>query len=266
MMKLRIGEIHFTNLFPIFFALRKGSDCSDYEFVQGVPAELNHKIRLGAIDISPSSSIEYLRDPDKYVLIENHSISSKGPVGSIILFSRLPLPELAGRTVFTSSQSETSVALLHIVLKKFYGAECILKSSSESIESVMAGAAAYLLIGDDALIQSDKWPGLYRYDLGGIWHEHTGLPFTFALWIMRKDCCDRKKRLVDRFVSDLEGSKKYALSNLEAIARESPMNRGMSAEKLVSYWRGISYDFGEEHRKGFELFSRYCRELGLLQT
>jgi len=118
--RLRIGKIPYANLFPIFYMIEKESDLSGYEFIEGAPSELNKKIREGLIDISPSSSIEYLRHPDKYTLIENHSISSKGPVGSILLFSKQPIETLDGLSILTSSQSETSVALIQIVMKKFY--------------------------------------------------------------------------------------------------------------------------------------------------
>jgi len=42
------------------------------------------------------------------------------------------------------------------------------------------------------------------------------------------------------------------------------MRNYLSEDELVSYWEGISYDFGDEHKRGFELFGKYCEELGLL--
>jgi chorismate dehydratase len=188
--RLLIGEIPYANLFPIFYMLKRGSDLSDYEFIEGPPAELNKKIREGLIDISPSSSIEYLRHRDLYEFIENHSISSRGPVGSILLFSKRPIESLGGLTVLTSSQSETSVALIQIVLKKFYELDCHFESSSKPLREALGSDAPYLLIGDEALRESRKWPGLYIYDLGDVWYKHTGLPFTFALWIARKACSE----------------------------------------------------------------------------
>ena len=99
--------------------LESECDCSGYEFVEGVPSALNYMLRMGEVDVSPSSSIEYLRHSDEYVIVEDHSISSMGPVGSIILLSGKPIEELNGLSVLTSSQSETSVALLEIILRKF---------------------------------------------------------------------------------------------------------------------------------------------------
>lgn len=264
-MKLRIGRIAYTNLFPIFYALEHGADCSGYEFVDGTPAELNRRLWKGDIDISPSSSIEYLRHRDSYTLIDGHSISSFGPVGSVFLFSKRPIEALAGLTIMTTSQSETSVALLSIILKKFYEIDCRLKTTSGDLTEVMREHEACLLIGDDALREALLWPHLSIYDLGDLWYRHTGLPAVFALWIARKNCCVQRPGLLGQFISDLDRSKKAALGSLKEIAGHSWLTRLIPEEEIVAYWKGISYDFLDEHKKGLELFRRYAEELSLLQ-
>jgi chorismate dehydratase len=262
--KLKIGRFSYSNLFPIFYMLEKEADCSAYEFIEGVPSYLNGEIREGRIDVSPSSSIEYLRSPDRYDLIEGHSISSRGPVGSIFLFSKRPIEALDNITVFTSSQSETSVALIHIILKKFLEIECSFRSTAEPIGKVLASEEAYMLIGDDALTESLKWPGLHIYDVGDLWYKHTGLPSVFALWIVRKECCKERKALLEGFIRDLDTAKASALRNLGAVASASPLRNYLSEEELISYWKGISYDLGEEHRRGLDLFRHYAEDLGII--
>jgi len=267
--KLRVGRIPYANLFPIFYMLESRCNCSEYEFVEGVPSALNNMLRRGEVDVSPSSSIEYLRYSDEYAVIDNHSISSAGPVGSIVLLSKKPIEELNGLTVLASSQSETSVALLEIILKKFYGIKCSLKSADISPQPSALSpqfAEAYLLIGDDALKavkdKNSQFP--YIYDLGELWHKHTGLPFTFALWIYKKNCCKEKTELLKRFKGDVDRAKKLALENFKMLASESPLKDLLTEDELISYWKQISYDFGEEHKKGLGLFRKYSEELGLL--
>jgi chorismate dehydratase len=267
--KLRVGKIPYANLFPIFYMLERECDCSGYEFIEGAPSTLNHMLRMGEIDVSPSSSIEYLRYDNGYAIVENHSISSRGPVGSIILLSKKPIEELNGLTVLTSSQSETSVALLDIIFKKFYGIRCSLKSVDIGYQLSAISyqlSEAYLLIGDDALkaVKGFSSRLFYIYDLGDLWHKNTGLPFTFALWIYRKDCCKEKAELLKRFKSDLNKAKKLALENFKIIAPEPPLKGIMTENELISYWKQISYDFGDEHKKGLELFRKYSEELGLI--
>lgn len=261
---LRIGRIRYANLFPIFYMLERSADCSAYEFVEGVPSVVNRLLREGDIDISPSSSIEYLRNEEKYTVLDGHSISSAGPIGSILLFSRRPIETLNGLIVLASSQSETSVALLDIVLNKFYDLDCPLKSTSEPLEKAIETHTAYLLIGDDALREALKWPKLYIYDLGDIWHKNTGLPFVFALWIARNAWSMEEPALFERFRKDLDAAKVGALKNLRTIAGESPLLSMLSEDEIVSYWKGISYDLDEEHKKGLELFRKYAEELKLI--
>jgi chorismate dehydratase len=289
---LKVGKIPYTNLFPIFYALQMGYDCSRYEFVEGVPSTVNRLLRSGGIDISPSSSIEHLRYRNQYNLIEGHSISSKGPAGSIFLLSRRPIEQLEGKTILVSSESDTSVALLDIILRKFYEIVCSLERTNGSADSMIEKADAFLVIGDEALKAAKKvtnyktghtpslilphrgggqgWGGVRVYDLGELWYKNTGLPFVFALWIARKDCYAEKAELLHDFVHDLQKAKISALQNLDRIARElrpSLLKRyslNITEEELISYWNGISYDLTEEHKRGLELFRKYSEELGLL--
>ncbi|HKZ58213.1 MAG TPA: menaquinone biosynthesis protein [Thermodesulfovibrionales bacterium] len=285
---LRIGKIPFTNLFPIFYMLQKECDCSHYEFVEGVPSMLNRMLRNGEIDLSPSSSIEYLRYKDRYVFIDGHSLSSKGPIESIFLISRMPIERLEGRKILTSSQSDTSVVLLDIILKKFYKVECFLESTNETLESLLNKADAFLCIGDDALkakktVNSNTpsltlpprgggqgWGGIYLYDLGDLWFRNTGLPFVFALWIVRKDSLKEKAEILEKFTHDLNKAKTLAREHFDKIAQAlKPLlfNRHallLTEKEILSYWKGISFDLKEEHKKGLELFRNYSEELGLL--
>ncbi len=265
-MKLRIGKISYANVWPIFYILKKEADCSSYEFIEGVPSALNKMLREGSIDISWSSSIEYLKNPGLYDIIENHSIDSNGPVGSVLLFSKKPIKELGGETILMTSQSETSIALLQIICRKFCGLSCTYMQTSEPFEQAIESHTAYLLIGDDALFQASRRPDLHIYDLGQLWKEHTNLPFTYALWLVRKKSQKERGRLIRTFKQDLDKAKERALTDLRGIAEVSPFSGILSVDGLVSYWKNISYDFSEEHREGFELFRRYAEELGLLST
>ena len=254
---------------------------------------LNRMLRNGEIDLSPSSSIEYLRYKDRYVFIDGHSLSSIGPIESIFLLSRIPIERLEGRKILTSSQSDTSVVLLDIILKKFYKVECFLESTDEKLESLLNKADAFLCIGDDALkakktvtsyklqvtskkqiknseLRTPNSELTYIYDLGDLWFRNTGLPFVFALWIVRKDSLKEKAEILEKFTHDLNKAKTLAREHFDKIAHAlRPLllarhSLNINKEELISYWKGISYDFEEEHKKGLELFRKYSEELGLL--
>jgi chorismate dehydratase len=100
------------------------------------------------------------------------------------------------------------------------------------------------------------------YDLGELWYRYTGLPFVFALWIVREDS-GGKQDLLSGFAGDLERAKERALKNLPEIARHAPMKAFMSAEDILAYWSKLDYELDDEHKKGLELFDRYLKELAV---
>jgi chorismate dehydratase len=259
--------------------LEKEYDLSAYEFVEGYPSTLNRMLREGEIDLSPSSSIEYLRRKHAYFHIDGHSISSCGPVRSILFFSRIPMEDLGGNRVYATHQSETSVALLKIILCKFNNIVCDIETTTTPFEKSLDTHSAYLSIGDEALKGSRQARTLddgarhedyrlatidhylfYIYDLGDIWHRRTGLPFVFALWIGRKEQSDEKRALVERFGRDLDMAKQKAKENFPLMAG----GKILPPEEVVSYWESIFFDFDDECGKGLSLFEEYSKELNLI--
>lgn len=262
---LRIGRIAYANCTPIFHELQRQAPDEDYQFVGGVPSHLNARLAAGEIDVCPSSSIQYALHPERYLILPDLSISSIGAVGSVLLFSRIPIEELTGQTILLSSESATSVNLLRILMKKRFGCSCRFAVSEQPLDSALQEAPAMLLIGDSALRASFLESGLLVYDLGQLWHDWTGLPFVFALWFCGRPVAKDRSVEVARLARNLIVSKERACTDLEVIAQNSPEALWMGSERLVAYWRdNISYDLGSSHLAGLTLFYRYCAELGLL--
>jgi chorismate dehydratase len=272
--KLKIGRIQYANLFPIFYYLDRKCDNSRYKFIKGVPSRLNKMLRNGELDISPSSSIEYLRNKKKYRILPWFSISSSGSISSILLFSKFPLNELGGKTIAVTSDSETSAALLKVILREFLSLKCTFKPTSlRSVKNILSSFSAILHIGDTAMIEAKKLsnsliPSLaegginrsapFIYDLGELWNKHTGLPFVFALWVVRKKSLSERGELIKKLSSDLINAKNYAPGNFSIIAKEAPQKKWISEKELVNYWKIISYDFTEKHVEGLRLFEKYA--------
>ncbi len=262
MQKLKVGRINYANLFPIYYILEKEFDCSQYEFIEGVPSQLNRMLRHGEIDLSPSSSVEYLRNKNLYNIIDRVSISSIGPVGSVFLFSKKPIESLDNELIKLTSQSDTSVALLDIILKRFHNLNCRFTVSSEPDAD---NANAFLMIGDDALrynaeVKSGRASGMIVYDLGELWNKKTGLPFVFALWIVRKELYDPDNAcnsIFRKYMDDLAAAKDIALGSLHRIAQYSPLKQFMSEQDIIEYWNNLNYDPTDEHKKGLALFDEY---------
>ncbi len=263
--KLKIGEIRYANCTPLYTMLKRLSDCSGFEFVPGEPAKLNLLLSSGEIDVSSSSSIEYARHWREYLAVPGVSISSHGRVGSILLFSRRPIEELSGAAVAVSSASATSVVLLKSLLKFRYGLQANLIPEKPVLKDMLEGRQAALIIGDEALKENMGLKpslGLTVYDLGTIWQEFTGLPFVYALWMVREDSSMREPSLARRFKAGIIAAREAAGPRYGEIAAGSPESAWMGVSGLVDYWETMSYDLTDEHIAGLMKFYGFARELG----
>jgi chorismate dehydratase len=221
----------------------------------------------GDIDLCPSSSIAYARSGEALRLIPNLSISSIGPVKSVKLFSRFPLEKLDRLPIGLTVESETSVALLKIILKKFYrfSNEFVPLVIDDGFSAAENTCPAILVIGDAALKWSLKISDLYQYDLGELWFSLTGLPFVFALWMIRADAiCGMPEETACIQVHLLE-AKRIAISTLERLASECTEYAWMGREALLDYWKTISYDLTPWHLEGVRVFFQFAREVGILE-
>ncbi len=278
MQKLRIGKISFLNIFPIFKTLEGDLYCPEYEFVEGFPTELNEMLQKGEIDISPSSSVEYLKDKEQYTFLDGHGISARGPVRSILLFSRLPIEELGGHDITSTHKSATSVSLLKIILTKFYGLDLNINISNTPIEEAIRNHSAYLAIGDEAIelsraaldikttednmpckLQSLNHQAFYVYDLSELWHMHTGLPMVFALWTLKRETLDKRKNEIERFSASLNKARNIARENLWQIATTPGLI--LPPEDAFAYWKDIIYDLPDDCMKGLDLFNKYLDDI-----
>jgi chorismate dehydratase len=277
---LRIGHISYANCTPIFYALKRYHDCSNYTFWEGVPSELNRLLLRGELDVSPSSSIELACHPDLYQFLPDLSISSFGKVRSIILFSKVPIEELDGERVATSQASTTSSILLRIIMSEFFHMENIFQEVEGELKEVLKNYKAFLLIGDNALkaviscklinppippLVKGGEGGLYMYDLGELWYRFTQLPFVFALWLVRKDSLEKKGEEIERFKGQLLSAKDIAYRSYAEISEVAEERSWISKERLIDYWRKISYDLSDYHLEGLRRFYDYAKKLSLIK-
>jgi len=263
---LNIGHIEYANCTPIFTALSAHFDCSGYRFVDGVPARLNAMLRSGELDLSPSSSIEYAQAHGEYCLLPELSISAIGPVKSVLLFATRPIEELQGAAIGLSAESDTSVNLLKVLLARKYGLSNSFQRTSLPLAQALEHFPALLLIGDAAL-KGAAAPGESRvYDLGELWHQFTGLPFVFALWIARREAAQQKGAALAALARDLVAAKQLAYGSYAEIAATCRERAWLGSAELVDYWQTISYELTPAHLEGARCFFRHAFEMGLIPT
>ncbi|HMB15264.1 MAG TPA: menaquinone biosynthesis protein [Pelovirga sp.] len=262
---LTLGYISYLNCVPFFGRLKEQG--FQGQLVAGVPSALNRMLQLGEIDASPSSSFEYARNWRDYLLLPGHSISSVGSIASVLLFSPLSPDQLNGVEIALTGESATSINLLEVLLRDYYGlTEVVTTVPGDSVEELVSRGKSALLIGDRALkLSAAIPPGVGVYDLGKLWHQHTGLPFVFALWMVRKAVVAQHAEALDRLGEQLLQSRKSVLQHPLPFADVAALQSAMTPEQIISYWNSISYILDNEHIKGLKLFFERCYKYGLLQ-
>jgi len=263
---INIGHIQYANCTPIFSALSAHFDCAGYRFVSGVPARLNAMLRSGELDLSPSSSIEYALAHEQYCLLPELSISAIGPVKSVFLFARVPIEELDGAAIGLSAESDTSVNLLKVLLARKCGFSNSFERTRLPLSQALERFPGLLLIGDAALRGAVAAGAYHVYDLGQLWHDFTGLPFVFALWIVRLDSARNKGRELAALGRDLVAAKNFAYASYPEIAAGCREREWLGEAELVDYWQTISYELTAAHLEGARCFFRHACEMGLIPS
>ncbi|ACX51817.1 protein of unknown function DUF178 [Ammonifex degensii KC4] len=268
---LRLGWVDYLNCLPIYYPLERGEIKPPFmlELVKGVPTELNRLYLAGELQATPLSSIEYARHPEVSYILPGPVIAADGRVGSILLFSRLPVTELEGAKVALTSASATSVALLKILLAFYYHVEPEYLVCPPVLEDMLQAAEAALLIGDDALRAHEevkrKGEKLYVLDLGEAWKEFTGEKMVFALFTVRADFAEENPEKATGLARLLSEAKEWGLGHLEEVKEAAQESSGLSPEVIEDYFTLLRYEWDEACRRSLLLFYDYAYKLGLVE-
>lgn len=267
-MSLVVGEISYTNMLPLYYYLDR-----DYlnklgcMFIPQVPSQLNEGMAKGIIDVGGISSFSYGEHVDKYTILPNLSVSSPRSVGSIFLFSKVPLTQLEGKKIALTSSSATSVNLLKIILQTFYGLNVEYEVMKPDFDEMLKDHDACLLIGDDAILTFwNLKEEIHRYDLGQMWYEHTKLPMTFAVLAVRNDILEKENhRIATLFDNFMTSKKKCIENNYSEMISSIRKDFGGSKSFWENYFHGLNYDLTEKHVEGLYRYYDLAFDLGLLK-
>ena len=255
---IRIGSVPYLNSKVLIYGLEPAGTAPDgtpYTLELHTPSVLAKKLRAGEVDVALVSSIEYFRNPD-YLIVPGLSVSGQAEMWSIRLFHRVPLQRL--RRVALDPASETTNALLRIILleKQKLDVEFVALERGED-PLARADLDGFLKIGDPALAFHE--PGFEHLDLMSAWRALTGLPFVFAVWLVRRGV---ELRGVERLLVE---AKRGGMEHASEIARAQHLAAGLSIERAREYIASIvHYDLGAEEFLGLTGFQKHLKRLGEL--
>jgi chorismate dehydratase len=258
---LRIGCVKYLNARPLIHGWEGNVDLDH-------PSALCSKLAAGNLDIALVSSFEFLRNPI-YRIVDDVSISSDGSVYSVFVAHRGEIAEI--EEIELDPASETSANLLR----------CLTADRGLNPRLVRRGTAAWpvvgkweatgraqLLIGDQAIRFRQEYANeFFFWDLGEHWRKLVGLPFVYALWLVRPEVtgpeqiANRLRGLRDENLAHLDQLIEHAVAGGDDLGQRKAVN----GEFLLRYYREhLRFRFGEKEKEGLQVFADLCGRRTLL--
>src|SRR5204862_491026 len=191
------------------------------------------------------------------------SISSDVPVYSVVVAHRGEFSNI--EEIELDPASETAVNLLRCLLAEL--------GLTARLTGAVPGSAvlslARLIIGDQAISFRQNHAGEFQFwDLGEQWKKLTGLPFVYALWLIRPEVTDAKsiaqrlRKLRDKNLATLDdlieevvaevGTSAIASAKVDEPGPRKELNR----EFLLDYFRKhLRFSFGKKEKQGLQCFA-----------
>jgi predicted solute-binding protein len=258
---IRLGCVKYLNARPL---VRGWQGPAEF----GHPSALCKRLANGELDIALVSSFEFLRNPI-YRIVEDVSISSDGPVFSVVMAHRGKISQV--EEIELDSASETAVNLLRCLLAELgLNARLVPKRESEMQmqREALERINARLFIGDQAIGFRQKYAREFDFwDLGEQWKKLVDLPFVYALWLVRPEVADPKP-----IANHLRALRDENMANLDELIADTVAGfadqgqwRELNQEFLSRYYRkNLRFSFGEKEKQGLQIFANLCVKRGLL--
>lgn len=229
--------VSYLNSKPFEFGIRNINQ-NDFEIITATPAKCASLFTDGSVDIA-LIPVGALTDLKSYEIISDYCIGCNGEVRTVCIFSNVELSKC--KKLLLDDHSRTSFLLSQILVTQYLGMH--LPVASLSIENYKHNDQdAVLMIGDKVFEYENNFK--YKYDLGVLWKEWTGLPFAFAVWIA-------KPEINPSVIANLNSALKYGVDNLDKIIEKE------SSESLDLYYyfkNNIQYQLDEPKKTALNIF------------
>lgn len=247
MTQIKITAVSYYNTLPFVYGLTHSGLLNDFQLSLDVPSECARKLiddeaDIGLIPVGALPSIS------GYKLLGNLCIGADKDVKSVLLLANTDLHNI--KTIYLDTDSKTSVNLVRILAKRYWGIHPKWISLSQ-LRGKPANDEGMVLIGDKTFGLCRQYP--FCFDLAGEWIKFTGLPFVFAVWVS-------KKNVPADFESSFQAALTWGIGHREeSIAMAGKLH--ITEQQLTSYLKNdISYLLDDQKIKGMELFLKYMSE------
>jgi chorismate dehydratase len=249
---VRVGCVKYLNAHPL---IRGWPGNVEFDH----PSALCQRLAKGQLDVALVSSFEFLRNPI-YRIVDDVSISSDGPVYSVVVAHRGHFSDI--EEIELDPASETAVNLLRCLLAEL-GLNARLTGGTPGKTGL---PRARLIIGDQAIrFRQEHGSAFQFWDLGEQWKKRTGLPFVYALWLIRLEVSDAKS-----IAQHLRGLRDENLADVSSIVADAVVDAAVNKQEITRefldryYNEHIQFAFGTREKQGLQTFANLCVKHGVL--
>lgn len=241
----RLAASSYLNSAPLIWSFLHGSHRGSVEFVEAVPARCARMLAESTVEGALVPVIEYQRI-EGGSLVPDVCVGSRKKVLSVVLVSRdKQLDEI--RSVALDESSRTSATLVKVIFREFLDREPEWTTTAPNVEEMLDKNDAALIIGDPGM--GFRRRGLNVWDMAGLWKQHTGLGFVFAMWMIRDEAVERARNV------DFPGARDEGVAHLEEIVTSYKDRIPMPVEELRNYLtENIVFNVDESMEKGLRLY------------
>lgn len=253
---LTVGVFDFINSYPLFYPLRSGKIDTNALFYEGSPDSINGLLLQGTIDIALISSVSYIDNRSRYILLSDYGIGAREKVLSVGLFSRnrdFPFTEAA--TFLIPSHSMSSTRLLKVLSHFYWKSKATFVATRLSEEDLFLQDEPFLLIGDHCL-QKRRSEGSFL-DLAAAWHQATGTSFVFSLLATRNEVFLKKREEVLLFHKSIVQAYAWSKKHESDLIRVCSNKLRLDPDFIKEYFRTLDYELSQEHIHGLDHFSSF---------
>lgn len=246
-MSIRTIAVDYHNTLPLRAGLEALVDDGTLSLDLAHPASATRRFQRGEYLLGLLPVAAHLSVPEATFTGE-HGIVARGTVGSVGIFSEVPLGSVD--ELYLDHDSRSSVLLARVLLRHHWRLSPKLIKAQKGYRSRISGRTAGVIIGDPAIEARSKFA--HYYDLGEAWYQMTGLPFVFAAWLAGLP-------MSAQFVARFDEAQAAGVRRREALAREfQPLVPDYNLEAYFT--RQINYEITPDARRGLRLFLRLGRE------
>ena len=244
-MKTRIAASSYLNSAPLIWSFLHGPHQGKVEFIEAVPARCAQLLAQSEVEGALVPVIEYQRIAGG-ALVPDVCVGSRKEVLSVVLVSKNKRLEDI-RSVALDESSRTSATLVKVIFREFLEREPEWTTRAPNLETMLEKNDAALIIGDPGMTFPRR--GLNVWDMAGLWKEHTGLGFVFAMWMVHDEALERAREV------DFSGARDEGVARIEEIVESYQDKIPMRVEDLRNYLtENIVFNMDESMEKGLQLY------------